>query len=570
MRKMERDKSCSHEPSTEEIRNAVGRLLDEVDADLVRIFLPPLSSERRQSAHNQLDRAPVMANYVAPICLNDSEYNVGAIIRTNIIVDLHEAIREGRISDSYHLLRTERYTYNSYAGYLYLRLIRGALIGNAVHRQRTLLKYASRGIWERDDVQAMHRAFLDLHEYKRFAHLDSRLAEAAVIVSHLLHDPAHPQYRGDLNRRLNHLGVDWRGEIDLVDVDPNETVDQLVVKIVDHLESESQAREEERFGEGSREAREAVDRLEYDQGRLSKECGSWTYFELEMWSRWVVLPLTLAELCTLVTEQVELMAFVGQVEFDGPCTELPPEERDTLLDIVRRAIRRATKRRLCELLSSYGAVPPLQRWLSRQVHNVEVATNYVPTEILSRLLTQEVGIETYVFGRGLVDVIDRYEEGKPVETPLLGSERFTAYLASDLHRKLFAPRVNQEVDFEIHRYDRPPYEFPLIFSAQNHTDGQYKWCALVVLKGRLAVSLVSTNQITNTDREGDLVIEREEVGQVLEPHRVELHAGDVLITTMSATAADDGATTPFDTDAFYDCLVLRPQDENAVWLEYGY
>lgn len=45
--------------------------------------------------------------------------------------------------------------------------------------------------------------------------------------------------------------------------------------------------------------------------------------------------------------------------------------------------------------------------------------------------------------------------------------------------------------------------------------------------------------------------------------------GDALVVALNEDVSVDGATTPFDIDAFYDLLVMRAAEEGTTWLEYS-
>ena len=582
MRKMEREEPCPHRPPAEQIHDAVIRILDQVNEDSRRTQMPLLDVEQRENIHDDLIRASVIANYAGPICLYDSPVFAGALVTETVAHRLIQAVLDRQLPPTSPVVMI-RYTTRSYAGLLHYLLLRNITIGNFADKQRALLKYADSAIWERDDVPAMHQAYLDLREYASvvdpIADPDWKLPDAAVIVARILFDPGHPQHRPGLAARLQRLRIHWRTEFTGIDIYPSDTVDGLVTRIVDAIERWVETTEERRFGEGSRVARDAVDGLERQQGRLTSECDEWTYEELEHWARWLLTSLSLIELCDVVTRETQLMAFVGSVEFDVPCAELPPEERATLLDVVRRAIRRGTKRHLCNFVFSRTTAPAVERWGGRW-HNLDLLLNYLPTEALP-LIESEGGTEVESYrilrqpAQGAPSIeMARATADATVETwSSLETSELRGRIAVDLHRQLFRvpPDYGDEhLYLDLERQTLSPSDPPrVLLSALRHTEGEASWCAIVVVRGRLVISLISTNQVTDLTVEGETEVEEEEVGTMLPPHRVLLLPGDLLVINLSERTVVGGALTPIDPDAFYDGLVVRAEEE-TLWLEYMY
>ena len=578
---------CSTPTPPSQIQSGVDRLLDEI-FDAIRRGMtspfasappPNLSPEFRQVVRADLLRAPVAANAVGEVCYRDFRYFHNQLTVVFHLTRLFTAVRFGVFGVlSSALLGGGEYRAASYAGTLYLALVdrHSRAVPESPAFVSFVTTFVSPTVFSRDDVDAMHRALLDVLEYTRFPERDERLRRALVVVSNILYEPSWIGSQLGLGVQVDKLGLNWRElayEIERGLSDrPQETADTLATRFLELIRERIDADERRRFGEGSRAAREAVDRLESGQRQLSPGCAMWTYEELEHWARALLESATVPRLCEIARTQKSLLRALGDVEIDEPCEEVP---RDELVDLLRRAIRRTTKRSLCALLAAYTTPPAVVRWASQQWYNLEARSDYLAPDVVAQLLTEhptlnesldydegEQGTDVFLYTLG-----PDGEFGHNVE----GSNFIRGYVGWDLARKLFRDPFTGEIQhllFEIERHQLSRFDAARpIGSLERHEPGSW-WCAIVVVRGLLLVSAVTTNQITRRVSAETLIVEREEMGTPLPPQQLALLPGDVLIANLGETAVRDGAITPFDEDAFYDMLVLRAGEDGTVWFEF--
>ena len=558
------------------IRGGAEQLLRIVGLNRRDSLLPPLTPDYIALILSDVLRAPLMASYGSQIRLRDRVVEGHAGIDVHVTPSYLTARERGEARALDTVFGTGHYRSRSLAGIFYYRSIEVVLTGGG--RTDTFVNfmnaYVPADLWLNDDIPGMHQAYLDTLTYADFRDSDPSVWNLAIRVARALYDVSTAEYRPGLLSRLRRYRLEWRRSFrEWAGSQPlplTATLDTALTMLEAVVESE----ENRHFGAGSYQSREAIDRSERTAGQLTPECDFWTYEELEHWARWLLFTLTVPQLCEIVREQKALFELLGPVVMEEPCERI---ERAELLDVIVRGVRASPKRGLCLLLSRYTSPPPVVRWSSQRWYNLDVLADYLPADVASRLTSEQPDPrEVFVFedrGEGgpkaerTFWVRDRVFERRNIE----GSDLIRGYVAWDLARNAFRdPLTSDEYQLylAVTRQSMSTTEAPRrISSAEHHGPGEL-WVALVVVQGLLAVSVISTNQTTERTKDGELVVETEEIGQLLSPQSLVLQAGDVLVANLSKDAVLDGATTPFDLNAFYDVLILRAAAEGTVWFEY--
>ena len=553
------------------IRRGVEEYLTIEDTDLRLRSIQPLTAEERRQIADDLLRAPLMAFYADPIRLRGRD--IEEIQSISFFIHYLDLRRQGEIDPFHHFSGTWSgvdYTPRSLAAMFYLNNIVATLAGarfSAVHDDSDFLsRYVPVRLWEQDDIKGMHQAYLDTLTYVRYRYYNPNAWRLEVPIARVLLDANAPGYDPLLRFQLERLGLEWQ---ELLQEWEGIAPDQAVTRLREAVA----VQERLLFGAGSRASREAVDRNERARGALIAGCDQWSYEELEHWGRWLLRSLTVADLCRIVKERPALFELLGVVELDEPCEQVP---REGLLATVESGIRASAKRALCTLLTDYAAFPATVPGTSQRRYNTEVLERYLTPEVVTRLLTEpqpnweRYSIDTLESG-GSEAFIDE-SSAKSLKRTLVSAETgpMRGLVVWDLYRKLVqGTGVTLGIVAILRRGQSSPRDEPRIIMTSIDTPPAHPSTlslAIVVLRGRLAVSLVSTNQ--KLTRAGEAILVQDRPGQLLPPQRVVLVPGDLSIATLNDPEGDGSTITPFDLDAFYDLLVLRAEEEGTVWLEY--
>ena len=554
-----------------QIREGVEVLLSEIDRELTEKNRPPLTAAERGEIARDLSRSPLVALFARDLIVRGNRLSresvfprylvVGESIQQRLTYAIHTRRVSGALpSDFIRLGSGGAYT-ESLAARLYEFIFRKG--GTGADYGRFLEEHAPPAVWQRDDIQALQRAFVSLLAFQHLRDASEEVRRGAVLVSDRLHDPSAPGYVPGLVERLNHLGVYWTliySDIARIARAHSVIGEQLADEALAALEAEVVRREQERFGLGSRSAREGIDRNDRIAGKLSPACDFFTYEELEHFARWFVQSSSVPALCTLIRESSELLAPLGKVKIEEPCEQIDHSELVTVLVL---AIRMASKRILCLLLTR-TTPPPIVRWDDQKWYNLEVLANYIPPDTLASLSRETPAPgEWFDFTGDEIEGVPMYQSRqRGAGTPLEEAGLIRGYVIWDLFNKLLT-HVRYTFTFYSAKRTLQPTDPPRVVASEYRHHGiNHGWMAIVVLSGLLIVSPVSTNQTTAL-RDADLIVEETEEGILLPPQRLALMPGDVVVVKF-----DYRIFTDIDENTLYDMVVLRAAEEGTTWLEF--
>ena len=412
-----------------------------------------------------------------------------------------------------------------------------------------------RDIWTRDDVTAMEELLTHALETTYTTswlpnppppHFAQIVRAWFRVSDHLYGD------RVDLLRRATSVEVDWRQVASEVVSElltrADLSADEMVEVLLDAVEEAVQTRETARFGPESRVGREAVDDGERRAGQLSPTCDFWTYEELEHFARWLLRSLT--------DEQLYEFVRVHPGEGQSP---MPPLGRGVPLPITppgfdlrtwaTTIVRRLPKRRLCHLLTTHGFVPPtIDKWTSQLWHNVDMLAGYLGSNERAELARSgDEGFFQSDGGRMLWRMRDPSGDRDYLQDTA-ESRGIRGLVLIDIQQKKWPVLPERGLSANNRHLRLLPDTEPTLIERDGYARVQHH--ALVVVRGRVVVGLVTANQ--RFDRARRLVLESETGTALLEPLRLELTEGDLLIVTF--TERGDG----------YDLLTLRGVEDAEV------
>ena len=189
---------------------------------------------------------------------------------------------------------------------------------------------------------------------------------------------------------VDHHNLDWRAIALDFDHARDPDLNAQVERTLQRLKEEIRKRVEAQAGLAAPATREANDRFDVQRGLLTPDCASWTYPELEYWTR-------------AATRNVSSRVVHDWLRRYGPgfdvhfTLEVAPEEVDveSFAEVADDLVRVASKRVLCDLLTVSELTPAVYGRESFVWYDVEFLDGYLE-EAGVALLEQEIRAEREV------------------------------------------------------------------------------------------------------------------------------------------------------------------------------
>ena len=406
----------------------------------------------------------------------------------------------------------------------------GQAQGNIIRQNPIRLHFTDDPRWKSNDPNVLRPLYEQSLELDRKLLNRPREQQARFLLSDRLYSGQNDQ----LVAELQQYSIDWRDVLHGVAREyrkQNVPISEIAEETLRRLPEEVARVRDLAVGPASREVREANDRFDLGEGRLSPECAFWTYEELEARARWALRSLSAEVAFSWLTAHAAPLG----MEVRG---DLLTADLSSLAEAVTVLIRIAPKRLLCELLT-LANLKPTEVWgrESFRWHNVDLVPSYLPSHLVAQL-QNELPVDQEVV------VLELHYTGNVTPPD-------TSPLATAVAQQLWSQqlsRFSSDGAITVRRLSLAPG------AARTFEVGS--GLAVLGLSGQTLTTPVSTTQ--RLVRRGTVTVREERKDRVLlQPVRILIESSDSLRLFVEE-----------DDDEVYDHLILRAFEVDSsvvVW-----